>query len=253
MDRRELTALRTSGRILSESLRAVVVAIHEGISTAALDTIADGLIRSRGGIPSFKGYHGYPASLCVSINDEVVHGIPRADRILARGDVVGLDLGVSFDGMHTDMATTVAVGNHSPTVVKLITATRQALDAGLAAVVADATTGDIGAAVQRVVESNGFGVVRDLVGHGVGRHIHEEPSIPNFGRPHTGTPLVIGMALAIEPMVTVGSYAVTTDDDGWTVRSADGSIAAHEERTVVVTKEGFELITPWDYGTRDRH
>lgn len=252
MDTSELMSLRTSGRILSESLRAVVAALRKGASGKELDSIAETSIRSRGGIPSFKGYQGYPASLCISINDEVVHGIPRPDRILQE-TVVSLDLGVRYHGMHTDMATTVAVGKQAPDVTKLIATTRNALAEGLAAVRAGATTGDIGAAVQRVVESGGFGVVRDLVGHGVGRRIHEEPAIPNFGRPHTGTPLVAGMALAIEPMVTVGSYGVTTDADGWTVRTADGSIATHEERTVVVTQDGFELITPWDYGTSDRN
>ena len=249
----ERDALKRCGVILSQSLGAVVAAIRPGMSTMELDEIAERVIRGAGATPSFLGYQGYPASLCVSVNDEVVHGIPKSDAILKDGDVVGLDLGAQFEGMHTDMATTVAVGTPSQDVERLIDATRRALAAGLKAIRNGCTTGDIGAAVQSVVEKEGFGVVRDLVGHGVGRHIHEEPSIPNFGMRGTGERISEGMALAVEPMVTAGGYAVVTDADGWTVRTRDGSRAAHEERTVLVTKRGFELITPWDHGKTARH
>lgn len=249
----EREALRRCGVILSQSLGAVVAAIRPGISTKELDEIAERAIRGAGATPSFLGYQGYPASLCVSVNDEVVHGIPKSDAILKDGDVVGLDLGAEFKGIHTDMATTVAVGTPSKDIERLIDTTRHALAAGLKAIHDGCTTGDIGAAVQSTVEKEKFGVVRDLVGHGVGHHIHEEPSLPNFGVRGTGERIAEGMALAVEPMVTSGAYAVVTDTDGWTVRTRDGSHAAHEERTVLVTKRGFELITPWDHGKTARH
>lgn len=241
---KEVEALRRSGEILARSMQKVIRSLQPGVSAAELDRCAEVSIRSMGGVPSFKGYRGYPASLCVSRNDEVVHGIPRPSTILAVGDIVGLDLGASYHGIHTDMATTIAVGRSSVRARQLLEVTRSAIAAALAAVKPKAWTGDIGAAVQGLVERAGFGVVRDLVGHGVGRSIHEEPSIPNFGEPGTGTELKPGMALAIEPMVTMGDYAVSTDDDGWTVRTRDGSLAAHEERTVLVTEGGYELLTP---------
>lgn len=240
--------------MLAKALRQVVSAIRPGMSTKDLDAIAEKGIRAEGGKPAFLGYRGYPASLCVSLNDEVVHGIPRKNRIVSSGDIVGLDLGAVFGGMYTDMATTVVVGDEPPVRIKrLIDTTRRALAAGLAAVRPNCTTGDIGSAVQRVVEADGFGVVRDLVGHGVGRSIHEEPSIPNFGTLGSGSRIESGMALAIEPMVTEGSYEVITDEDGWTVRTRDGSHSAHEERTVLATEGGCEVLTPWDYGIDPRH
>ncbi len=250
----EISSLRRSGAILARALGSVVSSIRPGMSTKDLDAIAEQTIRAEGAKPAFLGYHGFPASLCVSLNDEVVHGIPRKNRIISSGDVIGLDLGVVFGGMHTDMATTVVVGEEPPArTARLLDTTRRALAAGIAAVKPNGMTGDIGAAVQRVVEADGFGVVRDLVGHGVGRSIHEEPSIPNFGAVGTGARILAGMALAIEPMVTEGSYEVKTDDDGWTVRTRDGSHAAHEERTVLVTDRGCEMVTPWDHGTDPRH
>lgn len=240
----ELTALRRSGAVLAEALEAVASAVKPGVDALTLDRLAEEVIRSRGGTPSFLGYHGYPASLCVSVNDEVVHGIPLASTVLREGDVVGLDLGVIVDGMFTDMARSVAVGQITAERRRLLDVTQSSLAAGLRAVHAGIRTGDIGAAVQRVAEAAGFGVVRDLVGHGVGRAVHEEPSIPNFGKAGTGDRLVAGMCLAIEPMLTTGDYEVETDDDGWTVRTADGSTAAHEERTILVTDRGYELLTP---------
>jgi len=249
----ELDALRRCGVILSQSLGEVVAAIRPGTATKELDVIAERAIRNAGATPSFLKYQGYPASLCVSVNDEVVHGIPTVRRVLREGDIVGLDLGAEYHGMYTDMATTVAVGGPSKEAGQLIEVTRRALTAGLKAIRAGRMTGDIGAAVQSTVEKDGFGVVRILVGHGVGHRIHEEPLLPNFGARGTGTPLVEGMALAVEPMITAGDYAVATDADGWTVRTKDGSLAAHEERTVLVTKRGYEVITPWDHGKTSRH
>lgn len=240
----ELKAIRKSGEILAQAMSAVVKAVRHGVvATLELDAIAETTIRKLKGKPAFKGYRGYPRVLCVSINDEVVHGIPSKNKILKLGDNAGLDLGVVYDGMYTDMATTVAVSGDQRQA-QILAVTRAALQAGLKQVRAGAYTGDIGADVQRLVESQGCNVVRDLVGHGVGRGIHEEPSIPNFGRPRTGSLLQSGTALAVEPMVTTGGYAVRVDDDGWTVRTADGSLAAHEERTVLVTATGYELLTP---------
>ncbi|MFH0828622.1 MAG: type I methionyl aminopeptidase [Candidatus Kerfeldbacteria bacterium] len=245
----ELDALSVSGSVLSRALKAVVNAVRAGVSTKELDLIADHEIKSAGAVPSFLGYNGYPASLCVSINDEVVHGIPKKERVLHDGDVVGLDLGASYKGIHTDMATTVYVGKHIfPDVLRLLTTTRNALDAALAMLRPGITTGDIGSAVQHIVESDGFSVVRELVGHGVGRSIHEEPAIPNFGSAGSGERIVEGMVLAIEPMVTEGGYAVVTDSDGWTVRTKDGTRAAHEERTVLVSRNGCRIVTPWNHG-----
>lgn len=240
----EVEALRTSGSILSRVLQAVIRAVQPGVTAAALDAMADQAIRTHGGTPAFKGYRGFPASLCVSLNDEVVHGIPRAEVVVRIGDVVGLDCGVSYRGMFTDMATTVLVGRVSKPARDLVAVTRQALAAALSVTRAGINTGDIGAAVQAVVEAAGFAVVRDLVGHGVGRAIHAEPSIPNYGQPGGGTRIAAGDCLAIEPMVTAGDYTIRTDPDGWTVRTADSSLAAHEERTVLVTEGGYELLTP---------
>jgi len=240
----ELEDLRTSGRILAGALAKVVAAAQPGITTQDLDAIAERFIRSHNARPAFQGYRGYPASLCVSRNDEVVHGIPRKEIVLAEGDVVGFDLGVEYRGMFTDMARSVGIGTIDPAAKRLLDATRMALAAGLKVIRSGCRTGDIGQAVQRQAEALGFGVVRDLVGHGVGRAVHEDPSVPNFGRRGTGEKLQSGTVIAVEPMLTAGAYHVVTDDDGWTVRTDDGSLAAHEERTVRVTNDGYELITP---------
>lgn len=243
---REHRAIVESGNILSRALAAVVQAVREGVrSSQELDRIAQQVIVVHGGKPSFKGYRGFPASLCVSRNDEVVHGIPRPEVVLEDGDIVGLDLGVAYQGLHTDMATTVPIGAVARKAIQLLRVTKRALEHGLRQVYAGARTGDIGAAIQHIAEDAGFSVVRELVGHGVGRQIHEEPSLPNFGRAGEGSKLVSGMALAIEPMVTAGRFEVTIDNDGWTVRTRDHSLAAHEERTVLVTPHGYELLTPW--------
>lgn len=243
-DQTALALLTESGRILSAALAEVASAVRPGVSTAALDAIAERAIRTRGGEPAFKGYQGFPASLCVSVNDEVVHGIPRVTRILREGDLAGLDLGVRYRGWYTDSAVTVPVGRISPEAERLLTTVRQALASALQVARAGAKTGDIGAAVQTLVEAQGFGVVRDLVGHGIGQRLHEDPTVPNFGRKGTGTLLPEHSVIAIEPMITAGSYRVRVDPDGWTVRTADGSLAAHIEETVIITKHDVYRLTP---------
>lgn len=240
----DFVTLRAGGRVLQAALAAVVKAVRVGVTTAALDEIAEAALRSGGGTPAFLGYHGFPKTLCTSINDEVVHGIPTAERRLVAGDVVGLDLGVTYQGLILDMATTVAVPPIATKAGQLLGTARRALAAGVQAVKAGATTGDIGAAIQTVVERAGLGIVRELVGHGVGRELHEPPSIPNRGRPGAGVRLVAGQTIAIEPMITTGDWRVTVDADGWTVRTADHSLAAHFEQTVLVTDRGCEILTP---------
>lgn len=239
----EITALRQSGKIAADTLRAVAAAVRPGENTAHLASIASDFIRRHGGQPSFLGYQDYPASLCVSINDEVVHGIPSRKRILATGDIVGLDVGVVYKGLFTDCAISVPVGEIDQQSRQLMIATKRALALAIAVVRPDATTGDIGAAVQQYLEPKGYGVIRALCGHGVGRAVHEPPSIPNFGRPHTGDRLRAGQVIAIEPMVSAGGWEVETLADGWTAVTADHARAAHFEHTVRVTTTGAEIIT----------
>lgn len=239
----DLTSLRRSGRILADAVRTVAAAVRPGISTEELNSIADTAIKAQGGTPSFLGYQGYPAALCVSINHEVVHGIPRADRIVRDGDLVGLDLGVIYQQCFTDHAVTIGVGTLTPEDQRLLDDTKEAMTIGIAQAVAGKRIGDISAAIQASLEPRGYGIVRQLTGHGVGRAIHEEPSIPNFGRANSGPMLVPGMVLAIEPMVTRGGWAVATEPDGWTVVTADHSRAAHFEHTILVTDQEPEIIT----------
>jgi methionyl aminopeptidase len=193
-------------------------------------------------VPSFLGYRGYPASLCVSVGDEVVHGIPGRRR-LREGEIVSLDLGAIIEGFHGDIATTVPVGRISEDLQRLLSVTEEALDEGIRAVRPGRRVGDVGAAIQRYAERRGYSVVRDFAGHGVGRHLHEDPQIPNFGRPGNGALLRPGMTLAIEPMLNAGTYEVTVDPDGWTVRTRDHKPSAHFEHTVVVTDTGAEVLT----------
>jgi methionyl aminopeptidase len=213
------------------------------VSTAELDAIAERETRARGAEPAFKGYHGYPAVICISVNDEVVHGIPSPERILADGDIVGLDFGVQREGFYGDSAYTVAVGRASTDATRLLDATREALSRAIAAAQPDARIGDIGHAVASFVESRGYSVVRDFVGHGIGRRLHEAPQIPNFGAPRTGVRLRPGMVLAIEPMVNAGRPEVRVLDDGWTAVTCDGSLSAHFEHTIAVTENGPEILT----------
>lgn len=244
----EIETMRVGGRILATVLGEVAAAVCPGVTTAALNELAEQRFRELGAIPSFLRYgeesgNPFPASLCTSVDSAVVHGIPSSKTVLGEGQIVGLDLGCWYHGLCTDMAMTVAVGNVSPAAAKLIKVTRTALELGLKQVKAGVHVGDVGAAVQAYVEANGFSVVRQLVGHGVGRAVHEEPQVPNFGRAGKGTVLGADYTIAVEPMVNQGGYEVETLEDGWTVVTADRSLSAHFEHTVLVTKNGFEVLT----------
>jgi methionyl aminopeptidase len=245
----QLDKLRKSGKILAETLRLVASKAVAGVSAQELDRLAEENIRKHGGIPAFKNYRSrkndppYPATLCVSVNDEVVHGIPTKDKILQEGDIVGLDLGVSFDGFFTDSAITVAIGKIEKMASQLIETTKKALENALEQIKPGATTGDLGHAMESTAQKNGFAVVRELVGHGVGLSVHEDPEIPCFGKPGTGTKLAEGMVLAIEPMINENGWEVVFADDLWTVLTLDGGRSAHFEHTVLVTKDGFEILT----------
>ncbi|MFO0702865.1 MAG: type I methionyl aminopeptidase [Candidatus Andersenbacteria bacterium] len=241
----QLAHIRVSCEIASQVLREVIAAVKPGMTTGDLDALANSLARARGTEPSFTGYLGYPSSLCVSVNDEVVHGLP-GDRVLREGDVVGLDYGVKYRGYFSDLARTITVGPPAAAPAdaqKLIDVTATALDRGIAQVKPGNHVGDVGRAVQSYVESHGFSVVRDLVGHGVGTAVHEPPAIPNYGRAGSGVQFVPGMVVAIEPMVNVGEAAVRLLDDGWTFKTRDGSLSAHFEDTILVTERGHEVLT----------
>lgn len=244
----EIARLRAGGKILAAALNTVVQAVRPGVTGVELDQLAERTLRAAGAEPSFKGYAGsdtrvFPASLCVSVNSAIVHGVPSSFP-LKEGDVVGLDLGARYQGLFTDTATTVIVGKGSPEAEKLLRVTREALEAGIAAVRSQATVGDIGEAVQEVVERAGYAVVRDLTGHGVGYAVHEPPRIPNYGKKGEGARLVPGLVLAIEPMVIASkSHRVEVGEDGWTVHSGDKALTAHMEHTVAVTAEGALVLT----------
>ena len=241
---RELDLMARAGRIVGATLALVASRTRAGLSTADLDALAEAFIRSHeGATPSFKGLYGYPATLCTSINDEVVHGIPSKTRVLQDGDIVSVDVGACVGGFHADSAITVPVGGIRPEGAALLRTTQEALDAGLREVRAGAQVGDIGHAVQQVAERAGYSVVRELVGHGIGSAFHEEPQVPNFGAPRKGARLVAGMTLAIEPMINRGRRDIRTLADKWTVVTVDGSLSAHFEHTVVVTEDGGRLLT----------
>jgi methionyl aminopeptidase len=237
-----LAHMRRAGRLAAEALREVTRAVTPGVTTAELDEIADTFIRARGGVPSFKHYRGYPASICASINDEVVHGIP-GPRVLEAGAIVSIDLGVLLQGFHADVAVTVPVGAVNPDVKRLLQATEEALARGIDAARPGARLGDVGWAIQSVIEGAGFSAVRDFAGHGIGAALHEDPQVPNIGRPGSGPVLRPGLTLAIEPMVNMGSAEVLVEGDGWTVRTRDRSLSAHAEHTVAVTAGGPEVLT----------
>jgi methionyl aminopeptidase len=228
--------------VVVEALAAVEEAIRPGVTTAELDALADDVIRSHGGVPSFKGYRGFPASICASPNDMVVHGIPGG-YTLAEGDLISIDVGVTLDGFVADSARTFPVGEVSDEAQRLLAACRAALEAGVEKARAGNHVGDIGHAVQEVTEASGFSVVRELVGHGVGRSMHEEPQVPNYGEPGRGAKLSPGVTIAIEPMITAGEGAIVLADDGWSISTADGSLSAHFEHTVAVTEEGPRILT----------
>lgn len=238
----EIELMRRAGRLAARAIHEVARAVVPGATTQELDRTAETLIRDGGGVPSFKDYRGYPASSCTSVDDVVVHGIP-GPRVLEEGSIVSIDLGVFLDGFHADTALTVPVGEVKPEVRRLLAVTGRALEAGVAAARPGGFLGDIGWAVQSVAEASGFSVVRDYAGHGIGRELHEDPQVPNAGRPGTGLALRPGMTLAIEPMVNAGGPGVTLDADGWTVRTLDRAWSAHAEHTVVITADGPEILT----------
>lgn len=241
---REIDVMAEGGRILAATLKLLREAVRPGVSTWELDAAAEAFIRSHPGArPSFKGLYGFPGTLCTSINHEIVHGIPSRKRVLEEGDIISIDVGVSFGGFHTDSAMTAPVGRVDPTTQRLLDVTREALDAGIAAAQLGNHIGDIGAAVQAVVEQAGFSVVRDLVGHGIGVEFHEEPQVPNHGKPKRGTKLVPGLTIAIEPMVNVGGPGTRTLSDKWTIVTADGERSAHFEHTVAITESGPRILT----------
>ena len=238
----EIARIAEAGRVVADVLAEVSRAAHPGVSTAELDRLSETRVRERGAVPAFKGYHGYPASLCISVNEEVVHGIPGG-RLLREGDIVGLDFGAELRGYFADAAVTVPVGRVGPKARRLVSATRDALARAVSAAVAGGYLGDIGAAVQAHVEPLGFAVVREFVGHGIGRRLHEPPQVPNFGRRGAGARLRPGVVLAIEPMVNEGTADVRVLEDGWTAVTADGGLSAHFEHTVAVTEAGPVLLT----------
>jgi methionyl aminopeptidase len=241
---REIDSMAEAGRIVADTLALVASRATPGISTWELDELAEEFIRSHPGArPSFKGLYDFPASLCTSINSEIVHGIPSRRRVLKDGDVVSVDCGVCVDGLHADSALTAAVGHVTSSTARLLRVTREALDAGVRQAVVGNHVGDIGHAVQRVAEAAGFSVVRELVGHGIGTSFHEEPQIPNFGKPKRGPRLVVGMTIAIEPMINVGRPEIRTLEDKWTVVTADDSLSAHFEHTVAIQPDGPRILT----------
>jgi methionyl aminopeptidase len=240
----QIDAMARAGQILGRLFLEIESRVRVGVTTAALDAFAEDFIRSHeGAVPAFKGLYGFPGSLCTSINEEVVHGIPSADRRLRAGDIVSVDAGVELDGWFADAARTFPVGDVDDATQRLLDVTRDALAAGIDQARPGRRLGDLGHAIQQIAEAAGFGVVRDLVGHGIGREPHEEPQVPNFGRPGRGARLQAGMVLAIEPMVNAGDIAIRTLADRWTVVSADGSRSAHFEQTVAVTDNGPRVLT----------
>ena len=239
----EIELMREAGRILAAVHQQLGKEIKPGMSTKDVDRLGEEMIRSYGCEPSFLGYCGYPASICVSVNEEVVHGIPTDERILQEGDIVSLDAGVIYKGYHSDAARTVGVGEISEEARLLIERTRLSFFAGIKNAVAGNRLYDISGAIQQLAESFGYGVVYDLVGHGIGTHLHEDPEIPNFRTKGRGIRLMAGMTLAIEPMVNAGTWEVAYEDDDWTVVTDDGSLSAHYENTILVTKDGCEILT----------
>jgi methionyl aminopeptidase len=238
----EIALMRRAGAVVAEMLERCGAAVKPGVTTGELDRIGAEVIREHGAASSFLGYYGYPATICTSVNDEIVHGIPGKRR-LREGDIVGIDVGAILDGWHADAAVTVPVGKVKPEAAKLIAVTREALARGIAAARAGARLGDIGAAVQTFAESNGYSVVRNYVGHGIGRAMHEPPQVPNYGSAGQGRPINVGLCIAIEPMVNAGGPGTRLLGDGWTVVTGDGSLSAHFEHTVAVTPGGPVVLT----------
>lgn len=238
----EFDLMRVSGAIVGKALREVEAYVKPGVTTLELNAIIEDIILSEGAIPSFKGYGGFPAASCISVDDVVVHGFPSL-KVLKEGEIVSIDVGACKNGFHGDAARTFAVGEVSPGKRKLIEVTKQSFYEGLKFVKAGAKLGDVSHAIQAYAESYNYGVVREMVGHGIGRKLHEDPSVPNYGKAGSGVTLKKGFALAIEPMITYGDFRVTIDDDGWTCRTRDGSPSAHYENTVIITESGVEILT----------
>jgi methionyl aminopeptidase len=238
----DIATMRRAGAVVAEMLARTRAAVRPGVTTAELDRIAAQVLKEHGATSSFKGYYGYPATICTSVNEQIVHGIPGS-RKLREGDIVGIDAGAIVDGWHADGAATVPVGRVSPAAEKLIRVTEAALQRGIAAARAGAHLGDIGAAVQSLAEAEGYSVVRNYVGHGIGRAMHEPPQVPNFGSPGTGKRISAGLCIAIEPMLNAGGAPTRLLDDGWTVVTTDGALSAHFEHTVAVTAEGPVVLT----------
>ncbi|MBN2586920.1 MAG: type I methionyl aminopeptidase [Candidatus Fermentibacteraceae bacterium] len=239
----DLEHMRESGRIVRKALEEMKSLIAAGMSTKELEMVGRRVIEAEGAIPSFLGYNGYPAAVCVSINSEVVHGIPSTSRMISEGDLVSIDVGAFKNGFHGDAADTVVVGLADPRAMLLVRTAYEARDRGIAAARAGSTLGDVGAAIQDAVEAQGFSVVRALVGHGIGRKLHEPPQVPNFGRAGKGMKLTEGLAIAVEPMVNIGDFRVNTMDDNWTIVTADGSLSAHAEHTIVVSGSEPLILT----------
>jgi methionyl aminopeptidase len=239
----ELQRMRTANALVAEILGELAAFAKPGVTTADLDRLAETRVREAGAVPAFKGYRGYPATLCASVNEEVVHGIPSDTRRLSDGDIISLDMGVLLDGFYGDSAVTVGVGHISDAAAKLLRVTEEALSRGIDAARVGGRLSDIGHAIQAWVEEHGFSVVRDFVGHGIGTKLHEEPQIPNYGQPGRGPRLAEGMVLAIEPMVNAGRAGVKVLADGWTAVTRDGSLSAHFEHTVAVTADGPMILT----------
>ncbi|WP_438449127.1 type I methionyl aminopeptidase [Gorillibacterium sp. sgz5001074] len=238
----ELLLMREAGRIVAETHKLLAKAVKPGVTTRQLDQLAEDFIRSQGAVPSFKGYNGFSGSICASVNEELVHGIP-GDRVLNEGDIISIDIGAQYKGYHGDSAWTYGVGEITAEAKKLLEVTERSLYEGLALIKPDVRLYTISNAIQRCVEGEGFSIVREYVGHGIGSQLHEEPQIPNYGAPDRGPRLKPGMVLAIEPMVNVGERFVRTLADNWTVVTVDGSLCAHFEHTVAVTADGYEILT----------
>ncbi len=244
--------MRNAGRVVGDVLRYMREMVRPGVTTLELDEAAERVIRKAGGLPAFKGYRvpgipsPFPGTLCVSINEEIVHGIPTKERVVEEGDIVSIDVGVQLEGYFGDAACTYGAGEISPLRSRLLRVTLDSLHAALSVARSGKTLGDIGHAVETVVLSENFGLVRTYAGHGIGKRLHEFPQVPNYGRPHTGVTLKSGMTIAIEPMVMTGDEEVLAKDDRWTVVTADGSDAAHFEHTVLICDEGIEVLTPWE-------
>lgn len=241
----EVELLRQSNLLVSATLAAIASLMKPGVSTLEIDRIAEEFINDHGGVPGFKGYQGYPATLCVSVNDEVVHGIPSR-RVLNDGDIVSVDCGVFMNGFHGDSAFTFTVGLVKPEVLKLVRVTKECLKLGIAQAITGRRIGDIGHAIQKHAEINGFSVVREMVGHGVGRHLHEPPEVPNYGKPGIGEVLQNGLTIAIEPMINLGKRHIHQDPDGWTIRTADRKPSAHFEHSIVVKDQRADILSDFN-------